>query len=105
MSVALTQILAAIDTSSPFLGATELERRRGRPYRARLGANENLFGTSQAALRVLAEAAVYGINRYSDPMHFELRDAIAAEWGQEVENVVVAEGIDGLLGLFIRAVV
>lgn len=37
--------------------------------------------------------------KYSDPENFELRSAIAAHHGVAIENVVVGEGIDGLLGL------
>ncbi len=37
--------------------------------------------------------------KYSDPENFELRAAIAAHHGVAIENVVVGEGIDGLLGL------
>jgi histidinol-phosphate aminotransferase len=56
MPLALTRIVVALEPSSPFLGGKALERRRGRPYRARLGANECLFGMPPAATRVLPSA-------------------------------------------------
>ena len=55
MPLALTRIVAA-RAVVPFLGGKALERRRGRPYRARLGANECLFGMPPAATRVLPSA-------------------------------------------------
>lgn len=104
MTARPTRILAALEAMTPFLGGKALERRRGRPYRARLGANECLFGPSPAALRVLG-ASSGEIGYYTDPTHFELRDRIARAWGIETAEVGVAEGIDGLLGLFVRGFV
>ncbi|MCK6590561.1 MAG: aminotransferase class I/II-fold pyridoxal phosphate-dependent enzyme [Polyangiaceae bacterium] len=102
MPIAFAKLIAGLDITSPFVGAWELERRRGRPYKARLGANECLFGASPAAMAVLTargpETALY-----CDPTHTELRDAIALAFGLSRRHVVVAEGIEGLLGLFTRA--
>jgi len=75
-----------------------MERARGRPFRARLGANESIFGASPRAVAVMRDAAVENW-KYSDPESFELRSAIAAYHGVPIECVVVGEGIDGLLGL------
>src|SRR6266404_8937668 len=102
MLFALTRVVASLDTSSPFLGGKALERHRGRPYRARLGANESLFGVPPAAMRVMASLGSK-LCFYSDPTHAELRDALAQAWRRPREHAVVAEGIDGLLGLFVRA--
>lgn len=41
----------------PFVAPDALERRRGRPFRARLGANENGFGPSPKVLAALQNAA------------------------------------------------
>lgn len=87
-----------------FLGPTELERRRGRPYRARLGFNECLFGTSPAALAVL-RAHSARVTFYCDPTHRRLRHAVAERWCLPPEAFVVAGGIEGLLELFVRAFV
>jgi histidinol-phosphate aminotransferase len=108
MPIAFASVLAELDIDSPFtppfVGPKELERRRGRPYKARLGANECLFGVSPAAMRVLAargpETALY-----SDPMNVDLREAIAAAWRVSRHHIVVGEGIEGLLGLLVRAIV
>lgn len=104
MPFACTRVLAALDVVPPFVGPRELERRRGRRYEARLGANECLFGVSPAAMQVLIDRG-HELTLYSDPTHTDLRHALAARWRQPPERIVVAEGIEGLLGLFVRAVV
>lgn len=104
MPVAFASVLAELDITPPFVGPSELERRRGRAYRARLGANECLFGVSPAAMRVVA-ARCAGAALYSDPTHTELRTVISEAWRISRHHVVVAEGIEGLLGLFVRAII
>ncbi|MFA7305115.1 MAG: pyridoxal phosphate-dependent aminotransferase [Hyphomicrobium sp.] len=90
--------IASLPKLVPFVGPEALERARGRPFAARLGANENVFGPSPKAVAAMREAAAENW-KYSDPENFELRSAIAAHHGVAIENVVVGEGIDGLLGL------
>lgn len=104
MTVAFSKLLAGLDIASPFLGPTELQRRRGRPYQARLGANECLFGVSPAVLRVMKERGGE-VTFYSDPTHRLLRGALAARWRLPEERFLVAGGIEGLLELFVRAYV
>jgi histidinol-phosphate aminotransferase len=101
---AYTHVLAGLDIRPPFVGPKELERRRGRPYKARLGANECLFGVSPAALRVLADHG-QETALYSDPTHTELRNALASVWGRCPGDFVVGEGIEGMLGLLVRALI
>ncbi|HML28571.1 MAG TPA: pyridoxal phosphate-dependent aminotransferase [Hyphomicrobium sp.] len=93
-----TPTIAALPKLIPFVGPEAMERVRGRPFKARLGANENIFGPSPRAVAVMREAAA-GNWMYSDPENYELRAAIAAYHGVPIECVVVGEGIDGLLGL------
>lgn len=97
-----TRVLAELDIQPPFVGPKELERRRGKPYKARLGANECLFGVSPAALALVAERC-HETALYSDPTNKELRDALASLWYRPRADIVVAEGIEGLLHLFVRA--
>jgi histidinol-phosphate aminotransferase len=104
MSIAFARVLAELDIVPPFVGPTELERRRGRSYKARLGANECLFGVSPAAMQVLASRGS-DTALYSDPTHMDLRDALASAWSILRQNIVVAEGIEGLLGLLVRAII
>jgi histidinol-phosphate aminotransferase len=85
----------------PFVPPEAFERRRGKPFRARLGANESGFGPSPAVLAAIRAAAA-DIWMYGDPENHDLRAAIAHHHGVSPENVVVGEGIDGLLGLAAR---
>jgi histidinol-phosphate aminotransferase len=99
-----TRVLADLDIGQPFMGRRSFERARGRPYKARLGANECLFGTSPAALRVFT-SRIDELAFYADPTHAELREMIAKSWCVPRQSIVVAEGIEGLLGLLVRACV
>lgn len=94
----LTPVVRAIPRMVPFVGPESLARARGRPFRARLGANESGFGPSPKAVAAMREAAA-GNWMYSDPENHELREAVARFHGVGPGNVVVGEGIDGLLGL------
>ncbi len=76
----------------------------GRPFAARLGANENVFGPSPNAVEAMRAAAA-DVWMYGDPEAHELRHAIAAHHGVAPEHVRVGEGIDGLLGLLVRLTV
>jgi histidinol-phosphate aminotransferase len=62
----------------------------------RLGANESTFGPSPRAAEAM-RAAVADVWMYGDPKSHELRAALAAHHGCEMSNLVVGEGIDGLL--------
>lgn len=91
-------IIEALPRVVPFIGPEAMERDRRRPFLARLGANESIFGPSPKALAAMREAVDENW-KYSDPENYELRAAIAAHHAVAIENVVVGEGIDGLLGL------
>jgi histidinol-phosphate aminotransferase len=91
----------ALPAAVPFVGPDALERKRGRPFRARLGANESAFGPSPNVLAAIGNAAA-GIWKYGDPENHDLKAAIARHHGVAPSNVVIGEGIDGLLGLTAR---
>ncbi len=76
----------------------------GAAFRARLGANESLFGPSPKALAAM-RAAADGNWMYADPESHELRAALAQFHGVGLDNIVIGEGIDGLLGLAVKLVV
>ncbi|MCB2111820.1 MAG: aminotransferase class I/II-fold pyridoxal phosphate-dependent enzyme, partial [Rhodobacteraceae bacterium] len=78
-------------------GPEAQERTRGKPFLARIGANECIFGPSPKAVEAMAEAGAE-IWKYADPEGYDLRHAIAAHHGVTAENVVLGGGIDGLLG-------
>ncbi len=99
----LTALVDTLPSTVPFVGPETQERARGKPFRARIGANENVFGPSPAAIEAMGEAAS-GIWKYCDPENFDLKRALARHHGVAPENVVVGEGIDGLLGYTVRLV-
>lgn len=96
-----TRIVRELPKLVPFVGPEAQERVRGRPFKARLGANESLFGPSPRAVRVMADAAADNW-KYSDPENHDLRRGLARHHGVDADNVVIGEGIDGLLGLAVK---
>ncbi|KQT88272.1 pyridoxal phosphate-dependent aminotransferase [Aurantimonas sp. Leaf443] len=101
MSDHFTPLARSLPASIPFVGPEALERRLGRPFQARLGANESVFGPSPLAIEAMRESAGRSW-MYGDPEHFELREALAAHLGTPVPTIAVGEGIDGLLGHLVR---
>jgi histidinol-phosphate aminotransferase len=97
----LTPVIDALPATVPFVGPEAQERTRGRPFRARIGANESSFGPSPRVIAHMAEAAKDQW-MYCDPDNHDLKEAAAAHLGIGIDNVVVGEGIDGLLGLVVR---
>ncbi len=97
----LTPLVAALPETVPFVGPEAQERARGRPFRARIGANESSFGPSPRVVARMAEIAG-DMWMYCDPDNHDLNIAAAAHLGIKPESVVVGEGIDGLLGLLVR---
>ena len=80
------------------------ERERGAPFRARIGANESVFGPSPHAVDAMAKAA-RDVWKYGDPENHLLRNALATHHNIAMENIVVGAGIDGLLGALARLLV
>lgn len=100
----LTPLAASLPATVPFVGPEAQERRLMRPFRARMGANESLFGPSPHAVAAM-EAAARDAWMYGDPEVHELRAALAAHHGVTPAHIVVGEGIDGLLGYLTRLTV
>ena len=94
----LVEFLPAI---VPFVGPEAQTRARGRPFAARLGANESVFGPSPKAIAAMREAAAANW-MYADPESHDLRAAIARVHRVGIDNIVIGEGIDGLLGLTVK---
>jgi histidinol-phosphate aminotransferase len=99
-----TPLCASLPATVPFVGPETQERTRGAPFVARLGANENVFGPSPRAIDAMAKAAADQW-MYGDPESYDLKQALAAHHGIAPENIVVGEGIDGLLGYLVRMLV
>ncbi len=87
---------------TPFVAPEELARRVGRTSLLRLGANESAFGPSPRAIAAMREA-VNLTSWYGDPESIALRSALALRHNCAVEEIVIASGIDELMGLIVRA--
>ncbi|WP_209598161.1 pyridoxal phosphate-dependent aminotransferase [Ruegeria sp. HKCCSP351] len=99
-----TPLAQSLPATVPFVGPETQERQRGAAFIARLGANESVFGPSPRAIRAMEQAAS-DIWMYGDPENHDLRQALAEHHGVTPENIVVGEGIDGLLGYLVRLIV
>jgi len=95
----LTPLAQSLPATVPFVGPEAQERQLDRVFDARLGANENVFGPSPRAIAAMADTGHW---MYGDPESFDLRAALAAHHGADMGNIVVGEGIDGLLGYMVR---
>ena len=98
---AFAPVVAGLPATVPFVGPEEQERARGRPFEARLGANENVFGPSPQAIEAMRAAAPEAW-KYGDPQGHDVREALAGELGLPAETIKIGEGIDGLFGLVVR---
>ncbi|MEZ5796565.1 MAG: pyridoxal phosphate-dependent aminotransferase [Paracoccaceae bacterium] len=101
MSRFLTPHATALPSTVPFTGPETLERRQGQPFRARLGANESVFGPSPTAVAAMARAAAE-VWKYADPENHDLKQALAAHHGCSPDHIALGQGTDGLLGLICR---
>ena len=72
-----TPLVASLPSSVPFVGPETMERQRGAKFRARLGANENLFGPSPFAAAAMRQAAAE-CWMYCDPENHDLKHALAS---------------------------
>ncbi|MGH6947642.1 MAG: aminotransferase class I/II-fold pyridoxal phosphate-dependent enzyme, partial [Kiloniellales bacterium] len=98
----VTRLAAGLPATTPFVGPEAIERRLGRRFALRLGANESAFGCAPA-VRAVLEAETARVSWYCDPAHHELREKLAGLLGVARANIAIGEGIDGLLGLLVRS--
>jgi histidinol-phosphate aminotransferase len=98
----LTQIVAGLPDDVPFVGPESLERRRGRPFRVRAGANESSSGMSPLA-RAAMMSALDEIHCYGDPEGYELRVALAEFHNVDIDEIAIGSGIDDILGVLVRS--
>ncbi len=97
----LTPLVASLPSTVPFVGPEAQERTRGATFRARIGANESSFGPSPGVVATM-RAVAPDMWMYCDPDNHDLKAALATHLGVDIGNVVVGEGIDGLLNLVVR---
>ena len=100
----LTPLAKSLPSTVPFVGPEAQERARGEPFKARIGANESVFGPSPKAVKAMQKAAAEAW-MYADPEAHDLRHALARHHEISPENIMIGEGIDGLLGLLVRLTV
>lgn len=100
----LTPLAASLPATVPFVGPEAQERRQGFAFRARLGANESVFGPSPQAIRAMERAAPETW-KYGDPENHDLKQALAAHHGIDAGHIVLGAGIDGLLNSLVRLTV
>ncbi len=96
-----SSIVRDLPSAVPFVGPEAQERARGAVFRARIGANESVFGPSPKAITAMQKAAKE-VWQYADPESHDLKHALALHYGIAPENIVVGEGIDGLFGITAR---
>ncbi len=94
-------IIKGLPDSVPFVGPETQERQNKIKFDARLGANESVFGPSPLALEAMKKAS-YKSWMYGDPENYELKCAISNYHKVDLENIIVGEGIDSLLGYLAR---
>ncbi len=99
-----TDIVSGLPATVPFVGPEAQERAGDQAFLARIGANESVFGPSPKAIAAMGDAA-RDCWMYGDPENHDLRLALAKRHGVGMENIVVGEGIDGLLGYLVRILV
>lgn len=78
-----------------------MELQRGKPFEARIGANESSFGPAPSVIEAMRNEATE-VWKYGDPENYALRHAIAAHHGLKAEHIMPGAGVDALLGLIVR---
>ncbi|MDG2097267.1 MAG: pyridoxal phosphate-dependent aminotransferase [Paracoccaceae bacterium] len=96
-----TKLSEKLPSTVPFVGPETQERVNNKLFAARLGANENVFGPSPLAIGAMKKEAEK-IWMYGDPENHDLKLQLAKKHAVQSENIVVGEGIDGLLGYLCR---
>lgn len=99
-----TPLARSLPATVPFVGPEAIERRTGLRFKARLGANESVFGPSPLVVEAMARAAGESW-AYGDPELAEVKAALAGHLGLEPNHIAVGEGIDGLLGNLVHLAV
>lgn len=99
-----TPLATSLPASVPFVGPETQERQRGAPFVARIGANESVFGPSPRAIAAMEREAREAW-KYGDAENYDLRHALAERHHCAPANIIVGEGIDGLLGYLVRLLV
>ena len=97
----LTSLANSLPSSVPFVAPEMTERLSGIPFIARLGANESSFGPSPKVKKIIAESTS-DVFKYGDPDAFDLKKELEKHLQIPSQNIIVGEGIDGLMGILCR---
>ena len=101
MRLNLTKIANDLPVTVPFVGPESQERENLFSFKARLGANESVFGPSKMVMNVI-KAHAEEVWQYGDPESFDLLEKLSEFYKLPRDNFIVGEGIDGLLGNLVR---
>ena len=71
-----SKIAKGLPSVTPFVGPEAIERKKGKQFRVRIGANESAFGISPKAAAAMKEAAK-DVSLYCDPEGYNLRAELA----------------------------
>ena len=100
-----TNIIKKLSSDVPFVGPETQERKLGKKFKSRLGANESVFGPSECVINAMKSCIEMDIWKYGDPENFELKLALSKKLKVNIENIILGEGIDALLGYLVRLLV
>ena len=73
----VSPLVQELPATVPFVGPETQERNQGYPFKARIGANESVFGPSPNAIQAMTDAASESW-MYGDPEFHDLREDLAA---------------------------
>jgi histidinol-phosphate aminotransferase len=96
-----TPLIESLPSTTPFVGPEALERRCGAAIKARIGANESVFGPAPSVIAAM-QAHAHEAWMYGDPENHDLKQALAAHLNVPAQNICVGEGIDGLFDYAVR---
>jgi histidinol-phosphate aminotransferase len=99
-----TPLVNTLPSTVPFVGPEAIERQRGLPVKARIGANENGFGPAPSVIAAMRDQAG-DVWKYNDPENYALKEALAAHLGVTPANIAIGGGVDELLGQIVRLVI
>ena len=99
---AFAAIPDALPATVPFVGPEQIERETAQNFLARLGANELTLPPSSLVAEACAHAVQMQSMLYPDPANHALRGALATHLKCPADEILIGEGIDGLLGTLAR---
>lgn len=102
MPLTVHKDIASLSPYVPGKPIEELQRELGLSRVIKLASNENPLGPSPKALAVLADAAKT-LHRYPDGGAFRLRTALAERWKVSLDQVILGNGSDEIIGMLARA--